>query len=130
MPLVAKVPFPVWAGAAHFCTTLNGMFIHDRDWEKFGLTAPLEHKLWEVLKAHPKGLTTGDIHKELGGVPEDKQVLLFVTRAYLSEELLPACHGMVQWLCLARPALLRWCLLHIVQMLGNVQFVLRGMWYT
>ena len=46
----------------------------DRDWEKHGLSASVQHQLWETLKHHPKGLTVSEITKELGKQSEDSKV--------------------------------------------------------
>ena len=56
----------------------TSLHARDRDWEKHGLSASIQHQLWEVLKSHPKGITVSEITKELGSGFEDKEVLQFV----------------------------------------------------
>lgn len=43
-----------------------------RDWEKHGLTASLEHQLWEVLKLHQSGLPLSELTSKISA--EDSKV--------------------------------------------------------
>lgn len=65
--------------AVDIAVVLANVSLHarDRGWETHGLSASIQHQLWEVLKSHPKGITVSEITKELGSESEDKEVLQF-----------------------------------------------------